>query len=99
MTNAEPTPETPHLVLFISGASSVSALAVQRVKRLCDRHYPDGYDLEIIDIHQQPTTVASWGVVATPTLIKEAPPPKRRLIGDLNDEPRVLAALGLPGSV
>jgi hypothetical protein len=60
-----------------------------------DQHCPSGYDLEIVDIYQQPEVVASRGVLAVPTLIKELPLSARVLIGDLTDEARVLAALGL----
>ena len=83
------------LTLFVSGASPTSTKAVRRLRDLCDRHFSDGYDLEIIDIYQQPELVASRGVLAVPTLIKELPLPVRVLIGDFTNEARVLAALGL----
>ena len=86
------------LMLFVSGASPTSTKAVRRLRDLCDRHLPAGYDLEIIDIYQQPEVVASRGVLAVPTLIKELPLPMRVLIGDFTDQARVLAALGLPTS-
>jgi circadian clock protein KaiB len=68
---------------------------VRRLRDLCDRYGPCGYDLEIVDIYQQPEVVAARGVLAVPTLIKELPLPVRVLIGDFTDESRVLAALGL----
>jgi circadian clock protein KaiB len=91
-----PTPERLHLTLFVSGASTASARVVRRLRDLCERHCPSGYDLEIVDIYQQPAVVVSRGVLAVPTLIKDLPLPVQVLIGDLTDEPRVLAALGLP---
>ena len=91
----EPTSERLRLMLFISGASPASSAAVRRLRDLCDRHFPDGYDLEIVDIYQQPEVVVSRGVLAVPTLFKEFPLPVRVLIGDFTDESRVLAALGL----
>jgi circadian clock protein KaiB len=93
-----PTPERLQLTLFVSGASPVSARAVRRLRNMCDRHFASGYDLEIVDIYQQPNVVVSRGVLAVPTLIKELPLPVRVLIGDFTDEPRVLAALGLPAA-
>ena len=90
-----PAPERLHLTLFVSGASPASSRSVRRLRDLCDRHCPSGYDLEIVDIYQQPQLVVSRGVLAVPTLIKELPLPVRVLIGDFTDEPRVLAALGL----
>jgi circadian clock protein KaiB len=94
----EPTPVRLQLTLFVSGASPTSTRAVRRLRDLCDRHFPSGYDLEIVDIYQQPEVVVSRGVLAVPTLFKELPLPVRVLIGDFTDEPRVLAALGLSTS-
>jgi circadian clock protein KaiB len=91
----EPDAERLHLTLFISGASLASTLAVRRLRDVCDRHWPSGYELQIVDIYQQPELVVSRGVLAVPTLIKELPLPVQVLIGDFTDEPRVLAALGL----
>lgn len=90
------TREGLQLTLFVSGASPTSARAERRLRDICDRHAPAGYDLMIVDIYQQPAVVVSRGVLAVPTLIKELPLPVRVLIGDFTDEPRVLAALGLP---
>jgi circadian clock protein KaiB len=92
-----PAPERLQLTLFVGGASPASARAVRRLRDLCDRHCPSGYDLKVVDIYQQRALVASRGVLAVPTLIKDLPLPVRVLIGDFTDEPRVLAALGLPG--
>ena len=89
------TSERLDLTLFVSGASAASTRAERRLRDMCDRHAPFGYDLKVVDIHQQPAIVVSRGVLAVPTLIKERPLPVRVLIGDLTDEPRVLATLGL----
>jgi circadian clock protein KaiB len=91
----EPTQMRLQLTLFISGSAPTSIQAAQRLRDLCDQYCPSGYDLEIVDIYQQPELVVSRGVLAVPTLIKELPLPVRVLIGDFTDEPRVLAALGL----
>jgi circadian clock protein KaiB len=91
----EPTQMRLQLTLFISGSAPNSIQAAQRLRDLCDQHCPSGYDLEIVDIYQQPEMLVSRGVLAVPTLIKELPLPVRVLIGDFTDEPRVLAALGL----
>ena len=95
---AAPTPERLRLTLFVSGASPASARAVGRLRDMCERHFASGYDLEIVDIYQQPALVVSRGVLAVPTLIKELPLPVQVLIGDFTDEPRVLAALGSPAT-
>ena len=92
-----PVPAGPglSLTLFINGISPTSALVVRRLRDLCDRYCPDGYELEVIDIHQQPALVVSRGVLAVPTLFKDLPLPARLVVGDLLDEARVLAVLGL----
>jgi circadian clock protein KaiB len=90
-----PTPQRLHLTLFLSGTSPACAAAERRLRDMCDRHSPSGYDLLIVDIHEQPEVVVSRGVLAVPTLIKELPLPVLVLVGDFTDEPRALAALGL----
>lgn len=90
-----PTPGRLLLTLFVSGASPASARAESRLRDICDRNSPSGYDLNIVDIYAQPEVVVSRGVLAVPTLIKELPLPVRVLIGDFTDVPRVLTALGL----
>ena len=91
-----PTAERLQLTLFVSGTSPSSARALGRLRDICDRHCASGYDLKVVDIYEKPAEVVSRGVLAVPTLIKESPLPVRVLIGDFTDEPRVLAALGLP---
>jgi circadian clock protein KaiB len=93
-----PTAERLGLVLFVSGTSAASVPAERRLRDICDRHSPAGYDLLVVDIYQEPALVVSRGVLAVPTLIKELPLPVQVLIGDFTDEQRVLAALGLPSS-
>ena len=87
--------ERLHLTLFVSGAAPASTRTVLRLRDICDRHCPSGYDLKVVDIYQQPELVVSRGVLAVPTLIKELPLPVRVLIGDFTDQTRVLVALGL----
>ena len=90
-----PATQRLQLTLFISGASPRSVQAVRRLRDLCDRHAASGYDLEIVDIYQQPEDVVARGVLAVPTLVKELPLPVQVLIGNFTNGPRVLAALGL----
>jgi circadian clock protein KaiB len=93
-----PNAERLQLTLFVSGDSPSSVRTVGRLRDLCDRHCPGGYDLKIVDIYKEPDVVFSRGVLAVPTLIKERPLPVQVLIGDFTDGPRVLAALDLPAT-
>ena len=85
-------------VLVSAAGDLLGTHTVGRLRDLCDRRCPAGYDLDIVDIYQQPALVVSCGVVAVPTLIKDLPHPVRRLVGDFTDEARVLAALDLPAA-
>jgi circadian clock protein KaiB len=83
------------LTLFVAGASALSAHAVTDVRALCEAHLAGRYDLTVVDVHQDPELVTSRGVLASPTLIKDHPLPKRVLVGSLSDTPRVLVALDI----
>lgn len=81
------------LTLFVTGASDMSVRAIGNVRALCEQHLTGRYHLEVVDIHRDPERVVSNDVVAAPTLIRDAPLPKRMLVGDMSQTPRVLAAL------
>ena len=83
------------LRLFITGASPNSIRAVENLKVICEEHLPGRYELEIIDIHQQPELAEGEDVIALPLLIKKSPLPERRMIGDMSDTERVLKGLNL----
>jgi circadian clock protein KaiB len=81
------------LRLYVSGSTSKSALAVENIKRICEQHLKNRYDLEVIDVYQQPNLAREEQIIAVPTLIKRFPPPVRRLIGDLSNLKKVLFSL------
>jgi circadian clock protein KaiB len=83
------------LRLYVSGSTSKSALAIENIKRICEQHLKNRYDLEVIDIYQQPNLARDEQIVAVPTLIKRFPHPVRRLIGDLSNVNKVLFGLDL----
>ena len=83
------------LKLYVTGSTARSALAVANVRSLCEEHLPGRYDLEVIDIYQQPTEAVGAQIIAAPTLLKKEPAPPRRMIGDLADRVRVLVGLDL----
>lgn len=87
--------ETFVLRLFISGASPRSTAAIAKIKQICEEYLPGQYDLEIIDIYQQPHLAAEQQIVAAPTLVKESPGKLRKLIGDLSNTKLVLRRLGV----
>lgn len=81
--------------LYVTGASSHSVRAIANIKYICETYLPGRYSLEIIDVHQQKQLAESVQLVALPLLIKQAPWPQRRLIGDLSNTERVLNTLGI----
>ena len=83
------------LRLYVSGSTSKSALAVKNIKRICEQNLKNRYELEVIDIYQQPNLARDEQIVAVPTLIKRSPLPQRRLIGDLSNQKKVLVGLDL----
>ncbi len=83
------------LRLYVTGSTVRSSHAVANVRSLCEEYLAGRYDLEVVDIYQQPSEAAKDQVIAAPTLIKELPMPVKRLIGDLSDRDKVIVGLNL----
>lgn len=83
------------LRMYVTGASPNSAKAISNIKTICETHLSGMYDLEIIDIYQEPVKAQTEQVIALPMLVKSEPLPFKRLIGDMSDTKKVLKALGL----
>jgi len=71
------------LRLYVAGATTRSREALRRVYQLCEAELKGNYELEVIDVYQQPELARDNQIVATPTLVKEFPRPMRRFIGNL----------------
>ena len=83
------------LRLYVAGATPRSTEAIVNIKKICEEHLKGRYDLEVIDIYQQPVLAKGEQIIAVPTLIKKFPPPLRKFIGDLNDTEKILVGLDL----
>ena len=83
------------LRLFVAGINLKSRKAIKNLKEILEENLKDQYELEIIDIYQQPIFAKEGQIVAAPTLIKELPPPLRRFVGDLSNKERLLLGLDL----
>ena len=83
------------LRLFVTGILPNSARAVVNIKAICEKYLKGRYELEIIDIYQQPDLALTEEIIAIPLLIKKFPLPEERLIGDLSDIEKVLKGLRL----
>jgi circadian clock protein KaiB len=82
------------LRLFVAGATTRSMFAIQNVRQLCEEQLAGRYQLDIIDIYQEPAQARAEQIVATPTLVKQTPLPMRRFIGDMSKTARIRIALG-----
>ena len=83
------------LRLFVAGATDRSRQAVLRVRQLCDAELKGNYELEVIDVYQQPILARDGQIVATPTLVREFPRPLRQLIGNLANTAGLFVGLDL----
>jgi circadian clock protein KaiB len=83
------------LRLFVAGINPKSKNAIENLREVCEENLEGEYELEIIDIYQQPIFAKEGQIVAAPTLIKELPPPVRRFVGDLSDKKKLLLGLDL----
>lgn len=83
------------LRLYVAGTTSKSIRAVANIKQICESSLKNRYDLEVIDIYQQPVLVKGEQIIAAPTLVKRLPLPLRKFIGDMSDTERILVGLDL----
>ena len=91
---AKPT-ERYVLRLYIAGLTPRSTLAVQNIRKICEEHLEGRYELEVVDIYQQPTLAEGEQIIAAPTLVKKLPLPLRRFIGDMSNTERILVGMDL----
>lgn len=81
--------------LYVAGDALNSAQAVANLNALCQAYLPDRHEIEIVDVFLESKRVLADGIFMTPTLVKLAPPPIRRIVGTLSQTEPVLQALGL----
>ena len=86
------------LKLFVTTYALSSTRAVRNLTALLEEYFPQNYQLEVIDITKQPLFVLSENIVAVPLLVKTAPEPCKRMIGDMSDRLKVLAGLQMPAN-
>ena len=87
--------DTYTLRLYVAGATPKSTEAILNIKKICEEHLEGRYELEVIDIYQQPVLAKGEQIIAAPTLVKSLPLPLRRFIGSMADADRVLVGLDL----
>jgi circadian clock protein KaiB len=83
------------LRLYVAGSTPQSSRAIANLKAICEKHLKDRYDLTVVDLYEHPERAREDQILVAPTLVRQMPLPVRRLIGDLSQTERVLAALDL----
>ncbi len=83
------------LRLYVAGTTQNSVRAIENIKRICEEYLKGRYDLEVVDIYQQPVLAKGDQIIAVPTLIKKLPQPLRKFIGDMSAIERILVGLDL----
>ena len=84
------------LRLYITGSTPKSTRAVHNLMKMCQEHLAGLYELEVIDIYQQPELAQVEDIIAIPTLVKKRPLPVQKVLGDLSNAQRLVSGLGLP---
>src|ERR1044071_1310059 len=82
------------LRLYVTGSSARSLKAIHNLKKICEEHLSD-YDLEVIDIYENPTAAREEQIIAAPTLVKKLPRPLRKFVGDLSNTQKILVGLDI----
>jgi circadian clock protein KaiB len=83
------------LRLYVTGSSGRSLQAVQNLKKICEEHLPEDYDLEVIDIYKNPEAAREEQIIVAPTLVKKLPKPLRKFVGDLSNTKKILVGLDI----
>ena len=83
------------LRLYVTGSTGRSLRAVYNLKKICEEHLPDDYDLEVIDIYKDPEAAREAQVIAAPTLVRRLPLPIRKFVGDLSNTQKILVGLDI----
>jgi circadian clock protein KaiB len=83
------------LRLFVAGMTARSTRAVANIRAICEEHFAGAYQLEVVNLYEQPALASGEQIIAAPTCVKEFPLPARRVIGDMSNSARVLEGLDL----
>jgi len=81
------------LRLYVTGSTSKSQDAIRNIKKICEEELKGHYELEIIDVYQQPELAKEGQIIAAPTLLRKLPLPLRKLVGDMSNKEKVILGL------
>jgi circadian clock protein KaiB len=89
--------DTYVLRLYVTGSTPRAKAAIVKLKSFCEEHLRSHYQLDVVDIYQQPAYAKAEQIIAAPTLVKKLPLPLKKLVGDFSDSERISLALNLQG--
>jgi len=95
MSDLSAEPDYYQLRLYVAGQTTKSLAAVSNLKRVCEAYLPGRYEINVIDLAQDPQLAASDQILAIPTLVRRLPEPLKRIIGDLSNLEKVLIGLNI----
>jgi circadian clock protein KaiB len=81
------------LRLYVAGNAPNSLQALAHARAICDQHFADAYELDVVDLLEHPGRALADGIILTPTLLKLLPLPVQRVVGNLSDAQGVLQVL------
>lgn len=81
------------LWLYVAGNTARSTAAIANLKQICSKHLEGRYRIKVIDLVENPRLARNHEILALPTLVRQLPPPIRKIIGDLSNTERVLIGL------
>ena len=90
-----PEPKAYRLRLYVAGKTPKSILAFTNLRQICEEHLQGRYEIEIIDLLENPQLAQGDQILALPTLVRRLPEPIKKIIGDLSNKERVLVGLDL----
>ena len=88
-------PDGYNLRLYVAGQTPKSIAAIANLKKICEKHLPGRYEIEVVDLIKDPAQARRHQIVAIPTLIRQLPEPLKRIIGDLSNVEKVLVGLDI----
>jgi circadian clock protein KaiB len=92
--NTQPV-EIWQLRLYVAGQTPKSITAFANLKKICEEYLKGQYRIEVIDLLENPQLAKQDQIVALPTLVRQLPPPLKKIIGDLSNKEKILVGLNL----
>lgn len=93
--SSEPSTEKWDLRLYVAGMTPTAKRALANIRGICEAHLEGRYTVAVIDLLERPGLAEGEQILAVPTLVRQLPPPLRKLIGDLSDTQKVIVGLDI----